>query len=109
MQRRGRITATLAAQTEGADWRMIEWVLNIVEGLGYVGIAFLVALENLIPPIPSEMILPLAGFSVAQGKLGFIGVLIAATVGSVVGALVLYFIGRRVGEERLRRFIERYS
>ncbi len=89
--------------------KLTEWVLHIVETLGYVGIAFLVALENLIPPIPSEVILPLAGFSVAQGKLQFIGVLIAATVGSVVGALALYLIGQRVGEERLRRFIERYS
>ena len=88
---------------------MTEWVLNIVERLGYVGIACLVALENLIPPIPSEVILPISGFSVAQGKLGFVGVLLAATIGSVLGALMLYFIGQRVGELRLRRFIERYS
>ena len=85
---------------------MIEWELNIVERLGYVGIAFLVALENLIPPIPPEVVLPLAGFSAAQGTLGFSGVLIAATVGSVIGALALYIIGQRVGEERLRRFID---
>lgn len=77
--------------------------------MDYVGIAFLVALENLIPPIPSEVSLPLSGFSVAQGALQFIGVLIAATVGSVVGALALYLIGQRVGEVRPRRFSERSS
>jgi len=84
------------------------WVLQVIEKLGYVGIAFLVALENLIPPIPSEVILPLSGFSVAQGELHFVGVLIAATVGSTVGALVLYVIGHQVGERRLRRFVARY-
>ncbi len=89
--------------------RLTEWVLRVIETLGYVGIAFMIALENLIPPIPSEAILPLAGFSIARGEFNFVGVLIASTLGSTVGALILYAIGYQVGERRLRRFIERYS
>lgn len=89
--------------------RLTEWVLRVIETLGYVGIAFMIALENLIPPIPSEAILPLAGFSIARGEFNFVGVLIASTLGSTVGALILYAIGHQVGEQRLRRFIERYS
>jgi membrane protein DedA with SNARE-associated domain len=84
-----------------------EWALKIVETLGYVGVFLLIAIENLIPPIPSELILPLAGFSVGRGELTFPGVMIASTCGSVVGALVLYYIGAVIGEARLRRFIRR--
>jgi membrane protein DedA with SNARE-associated domain len=84
-----------------------DWALKIVETLGYFGVFLLIAVENLIPPIPSELILPLAGFSVGQGELTFVGVMVAATAGSVVGALVLYALGARIGEARLRRFIRR--
>lgn len=84
-----------------------EWALKIVEALGYFGVFLLIAIENLIPPIPSELILPLAGFSVGRGRLNFIGVTIAATAGSVLGALVLYAIGYYIGEQRVRRFIRR--
>ncbi|HEY8601572.1 MAG TPA: hypothetical protein VIL85_24305, partial [Thermomicrobiales bacterium] len=68
---------------------LTEWTLQLVEKLGYAGVLFLVALENLIPPIPSEVVLPLAGFSVGQGKLNFVGVTVAATLGSLLGALIL--------------------
>jgi membrane protein DedA with SNARE-associated domain len=88
---------------------LTEWVLSIVERLGYPAILLLVALENLVPPIPSEVILPLAGFLVGQGKFNYPAAVVAATLGSTLGALILYFIGREVGEERLRRFIRRYS
>ena len=84
-----------------------EWALKIVDALGYFGVFLLIAIENLIPPIPSELILPLAGFSVGQGQLTFVGVLIAATTGSTIGALALYAIGYYIGEHRLRRFIRR--
>lgn len=82
-----------------------EWALKIVETLGYFGVFLLIAIENVIPPIPSELILPLAGFSVGQGELTFIGVMIASTTGSVLGALVLYYLGAVIGEARLRQFI----
>ena len=87
---------------------MTEWVLQTVERLGYVGVLVLILLENNIPPIPSEVVLPLAGVAVGQGKLSIVGVMIAATVGSVLGALILYAIGRKVGERRLRAFGKKY-
>lgn len=89
--------------------QLADWAVVIVERLGYFGVFFLVALENLIPPIPSELILPLAGFSVGQGQLTFIGVATAASIGSVVGALFLYWIGYWFGEDRLRSFVRRFQ
>lgn len=77
------------------------WARAIMESLGYVGIAGLVAVENLIPPIPSEAVLPLAGFFVSRGTFDFWLVVGAATLGSVVGAWALYGIGAAVGRERL--------
>ena len=83
------------------------WVLDVIQAMGAVGVAALVALENLFPPLPSEVILPLAGFLAGQGKLSLAAVIVAATVGSVVGALVLYWAGAALGRERLRRIAER--
>lgn len=83
---------------------MTEWILQVVERLGYIGVLVLIALENLIPPIPSEVVLPLAGVVAGQGKLTFVGVLITASAGSLLGALILYAIGWRVGDKRLREF-----
>ncbi len=83
------------------------WVLDVIQAMGAVGVAALVALENVFPPLPSEVILPLAGFLAGQGKLSLAAVLVAATVGSVVGALVLYWAGAAMGRERLRRIAER--
>lgn len=77
------------------------WVADIVESFGYVGVAVLTLLENLIPPIPSEIILPLAGFLVGQGRFSFLPVVLAATLGSVGGALILYGLGAWLGERRL--------
>ena len=78
---------------------MFDWIQNLMSSLGYVGIAFLMFLENVFPPIPSELIMPLAGFSSAQGELSFLGVVLAGMVGSVVGVLPLYYLGRVFGEE----------
>lgn len=86
-----------------------ERVIQIVEQYGYVGVTLLITLETVFPPIPSEVILPLAGFLSAQGHLTLLGVVLAATLGSVAGALVLYAIGHWLGNERLERFIDRYG
>lgn len=83
------------------------WVLDVVQALGAIGVGLLVLLENLVPPIPSEVILPLAGFLVGRGELNFWAVVLAATAGSVLGALLLYWIGRLLGRDRLRWLIER--
>jgi len=88
---------------------MLEWIKNLMNSLGYVGIAMLMFLENVFPPIPSELIMPLAGFTATQGQLSFIGVVLAGMVGSVAGALPLYYLGRTVGEDRLKEWADRYG
>ena len=86
-----------------------EWVISVIETLGYLGLTVLVALENVFPPIPSEIILPLAGFLVGQNRFSFPLVLIATTLGSLIGALVLYGIGLAIGQRRVHRLVERYG
>jgi len=86
-----------------------DWVVDVIDRLGYVGVALLVALENLFPPIPSEIVLPFAGFVARDGRATFLGMLLAATLGSVVGAWVLYGIAAWIGPDRLERFIVRYG
>lgn len=88
---------------------MFEWITTIVERLGYAGVAALTFLENVFPPIPSEVVIPLAGFVAAQGGLGLTGVIAAGSLGSVAGAWFWYEIGRRMGEERLRRWVDRHG
>ena len=88
---------------------MLSWIENLLSSLGYVGVAFLMTVENVFPPIPSELIMPLAGFSATQGDLTLLGVIIAGTVGSVLGALPLYYLGALFGEERLTRWADRYG
>lgn len=88
---------------------LVGWVADVIHALGYAGIFALVALENLVPPIPSEVILPLSGFLVGRGRFAFWPVLAASTAGSLAGALALYGLGRWVGEGRLRRFVRRFG
>ena len=88
---------------------MLDWVTNTVASMGYVGITLMMLLENLIPPIPSEIIMPLAGFTAAQGKLNFAGVVAAGIVGSILGALPWYYAGWYYGRERLCRLADRYG
>lgn len=84
---------------------IVDWALSVVESLGPAGVAVLVVLENLFPPIPSELILPLAGFVAATGGAS-LGVMIgAATIGSLIGAGLLYGISAAIGPVRLRRFV----
>jgi len=80
------------------------WVLGVIEALGYVGLALLLLVENLFPPIPSEVVLPLAGFLVGTGDLSFWGALLSSTAGSVVGAVVLYYVGKWGGRGLVLRY-----
>ena len=82
------------------------WVASVIESLGEVGVGLLVALENLIPPIPSEIVLSMAGFLANQGRVNLVLVWVAATAGSVLGAVALYWLGRALGEERLKRWLD---
>jgi len=84
-------------------------ITTIVERTGYVGIALLIALEHVFPPIPSEAILPLAGFLSGQGRFWLPLTILSATVGSVVGAILLYGIAARLGEDRVRHLARRHG
>ncbi|THF68779.1 DedA family protein [Deinococcus sp. Arct2-2] len=88
---------------------MAEWVQNVMETFGYAGILLLMIVENLFPPIPSELILPSAGFAASRGSLNVVIVLIVATVGSVIGTLPLYYIGRAFGEEKLVAWADKHG
>ncbi len=77
--------------------------------MGYLGIAILMFLENLFPPIPSELIMPLAGFTVSQGKMEFLPAVIAGVVGTVLGAYPWYYLGKVVSEERLEHLADKYG
>jgi membrane protein DedA with SNARE-associated domain len=82
---------------------MADWIKSVMDALGPFGVGVLIALETIIPPIPSELVLPLAGFRAREGAMNVILVWLAATVGGVAGALVLYWLGRWLGYERLHR------
>jgi membrane protein DedA with SNARE-associated domain len=88
---------------------MADWVIRTIESTGYLGIIFLMFLENVFPPIPSEVIVPLAGFMVAEGKHNLLGVIVSGTIGSVLGALPLYYAGYFLGEERLKAFADKHG
>ena len=98
----------LAAQTQPSELGgLTGWVASVIESLGEVGVGLLVALENLIPPIPSEIVLSMAGYLAGTGRVNLVLVAVAATAGSVLGALALYWLGYALGEERLRRWLDR--
>ena len=78
------------------------FAVDTMERLGGPGAGLLIALENLFPPLPSELVLPLAGFAASRGQLSLTGALVWTTLGSVVGAVVLYLLGRVLGRERVR-------
>lgn len=88
---------------------MFDWITGIVESAGYLGIIFLMFLENLFPPIPSEVIMPLAGFAAAQGTLNFWGVLASGIIGSLLGALPWFYLGYYFGLERVKWLAGRYG
>lgn len=86
-----------------------EWVLAIMAKFGYLGIIFAMFAENVFPPIPSEVIMPAAGFAVARGDLNLLLVIVAGTLGSVLGALPLYYFGSLFNKQRLIDFTEKYG
>ena len=84
---------------------MNEFIERIMSDWGYAGVAFLIALENLFPPIPSEVILTFGGFMTTRTNLTIVGMIIAATIGAVVGAIILYYIGRFIRPAVLKKIL----
>lgn len=84
---------------------MEEFVISIMNQFGYFGIFFLIFIENIFPPIPSEVVLLFGGFMTTYSKLNLIGMVIFSTLGSTVGAIVLYFIGKILNKDRLKRIV----
>lgn len=93
--------------SDGIIGAITSWLVSVMETVGGVGVALAIALESIFPPIPSEVILPLAGFTAARGSLGLVEAIVWATAGSVAGAWVLYGIARWVGLHRIQRAADR--
>ena len=101
-----RVPSSASSEPYSGDG-LIGFILQVIDALGEVGVGFLVMLESVIPPIPSEIILPAAGALVWFGELNGPLTFLCATVGSLAGALVLYWAGHAFGEERTRRWLTR--
>jgi membrane protein DedA with SNARE-associated domain len=83
------------------------WVAGVIDSLGVLGVGLLVFLENIVPPVPSEIVLSMAGYLAGEGRFNVVAVWAAATAGSVVGAVLLYWLGAALGEERLKRWLDK--
>jgi membrane protein DedA with SNARE-associated domain len=88
---------------------MGDWIVRLIEQSGYLGIGFLMFLETLFPPIPSEVIMPVAGVAVGKGRLDLVGVIAAGTAGAMLGNIIWYLAARALGHDRLEPFIKRYG
>ena len=88
---------------------MASWIETVVQTTGVFGIAFLMFLENVFPPIPSELIMPLAGYSAAKGDANILLVILAGALGSLAGASFWYGVGRLVDHERAKKFADRHG
>lgn len=88
---------------------MVEWLTRALEQMGYAGVLLLMLAENIFPPIPSELIMPFAGFAASRGDMSLAGVLIAGTCGTLLGAVPWYWAGRALGCERLARWADKHG
>jgi membrane protein DedA with SNARE-associated domain len=88
---------------------MIEWVTQTIGSAGLAGVFLLMFLENVFPPVPSELIMPLAGFAAADGRMSLIGAILAGTAGTVLGNAAWYELARVLGSAPLRRLVERHG
>lgn len=88
---------------------MEEIILEVLNDYGYFGIFFLIMIENLFPPIPSEVILTFGGFVTTHSSLSIIGVITSATLGSVAGAIILYMVGRIFNADRIEKFVSKWQ
>ena len=98
------IAAQGAAGTESLSG-LAGWVADVVVSFGWIGVGVLVAVENLFPPIPSEVILPLAGYLASEGRLALVPAVVAASLGSMLGAAIMYEVARALGWPRFSRLL----
>ncbi|NLG99630.1 MAG: DedA family protein [Chloroflexi bacterium] len=91
----------------------LEWlygvITSVIQAIGYPGIFLLMLIENLFPPIPSELIMPFSGFLIASGDMSPLGVMAAGTLGSLTGAVVIYVLSQKLGEDRLKEWVDRHG
>lgn len=88
---------------------MENWIFDIMDQFGYIGILFLIAVENIFPPIPSEVILTFGGYLTTKTSMTVTGVVAVSTAGSVIGAIILYGLGMLLGKERIEKIVNRYG
>ncbi|MDT0575548.1 DedA family protein [Croceicoccus sp. F390] len=88
---------------------MTGWIIDLIEGGGYFGIALLMALENIFPPLPSEIIMAVGGLAVAEGRMAFWPLLFWSTIGTTLGNYAWYLLGNRLGYERMKPFVDRHG
>ncbi len=88
---------------------MFDWITQLIDRAGYIGIALMMFVESVFPPIPSWLVMPLAGFEASAGRFSPAAVVLAGTIGSTLGAICWYMVGRLVGVERLTRFAARHG
>lgn len=88
---------------------MADWITELIAEHGYLALFMLMFLENVFPPIPSELIMPFAGYAAGRGDIDPIGAVIAGSAGSLLGALAWYVVGYRLGAERFRRIVKRHG
>lgn len=88
---------------------MDKWIQGFLKQFGSLGVGLLMLVENVFPPIPSEVVMPWAGYAASRGDITFLGAIVAGSVGSFLGALLWYLLARRIGKERLARWIDRHG
>ena len=88
---------------------MEEWILSFISDFGDIGVFLLLMLENIFPPIPSEVILTFSGFATTTTEMTILGVIIASTAGSLLGAIILYWLGSFLGVEKMEKIVDRYG
>ncbi|OZM74819.1 hypothetical protein CFN78_00955 [Amycolatopsis antarctica] len=99
------MSTELTAQADQSMGGLAGWAVDLMDSMGGVGAALIVGLDNLFPPIPSELVLPLAGFTASRGTFSLAGALFWTTLGSVVGAIIVYYLGMALGRDRTRALI----
>lgn len=88
---------------------MSDWIIDLIDRSGYLGVAFLMFVETMFPPIPSEVIMPIAGVRAAQGQMSLVGVIASGTAGAMLGNYFWYLAARVIGIERFRPLIDRWG